>query len=220
MAFDFHERVIDTIRGPRLALIATPNEDLVFTRERAEVVRRDPGMSDLDREIVEQVDARRGKLHVFVFRGSAPDGKGSWTIDANATPAQTADMGNVVMRSQVPVWRYFLLSGVFLNAHVGWGPREAKACQAGLRDLADELGAMAERHEMQARDDELARLTRLDLWITRNLAIFLGGDFERVFDLVLPQRLGMLAPRLPRIQKLIRALPERALDQPCPAGIP
>lgn len=220
MAFEFSERMIDTIRGPRLALIATPNEHLVFTRHRAETVRRDPGMSDLDREIVEQVDARRGKLHVFVFRGRSPDGGGSWSIDPEATPAQTADMGNVVMRSQLPVWRHFLLSGVFLNVHLGWGAREATACQAGLRDLADELGAMAERYEMQARDDELARLTRLDLWITRNLAIFLGGDHERAFDLVLPQRLGMLAPRLPRIQALIRALPESALNLPCPAGIP
>lgn len=220
MAFDFSERWIDTIRGPRLALIATPNEPLVFTRDRAQLLRRDPGMSDLDREIVSQVDARRGKLHVFVFRGQAPDGRGRWAIDPEATVAQTADMGAVVMRSQLPVWRHFLLSGVFLTAHLDWGKREAAACQSGLRDLADELGAMAERHELQARDDEVARLTRLDLWITRNLAVFLGGDYERVFEVVLPQRLGMLAPRLARIQGLIRALPEAALDAPCPAGIP
>lgn len=177
-------------------------------------------MSDVDREIIDQVDRRGGDVSVFILRGRSDDGTGSWQIDPEVSRAEAIDMGGVLLRTQMPVWRHFLLSGVQLTLHYDWGAREVDACQAGMKDLEADLAAIVEQRETSGGDDELFRLARLDLWLARHMVAYMSGDLEHALSDHLPQKLGLLAARLTRIRELVRALHPSSLDQPTPAGIP
>jgi hypothetical protein len=210
MPLVFTEREVETTRGVRRALLATPSSPLIYTRLRAKQMRLAAGLSEVDEEILSALDAQATPVDLFVFRGG-DDETGSWRFADDFDETTAAVAATDLFQAHLQLYRQMLKRGVILTAYSDWPERELMAFRAG----ADALAARITRRLDGSRDTEeqVLHLLELDQWILRNFVTFVHSDLESALGQALPAKLGMVLGRVDRARSLLRGLSTEALDQ-------
>lgn len=198
---DIDEVGIETRRGPRKAMVVTPTEHVRVGRERLENPRGRE-MSDVDRQLLEQMQRREGRVTAVIFRGRDDHGAGSWGFDPSLDAHESDALALELLRGMVLVYRSFVESGVCVHAHADWGPAEARAFRVANASLVGELGEQLARgglRPVQRREAEV------ELWTLRNLTFFFTLGYRTLVRSVLPEKLPMLEQRTDRLRARVNA---------------
>jgi len=207
-AFEITSVTLDTPRGDRHALVATPTRHLrigvgdVAPDERGGR-RESPLVADALRK---QADAR-----LMIFRGRDDSDTSSWAIAEGATEAQAAELGENIVRSHLPFWRQLAASGLVLLVHLDLDERTRVALEAGRRIVVREL-RLKSRTEGTLADETEEAIARLDLWILKHLTFFFGLSFKRAVASTLPDMMPMLEQRDVSLRRLLAAVPVSRLN--------
>lgn len=211
MTIRLHERVVDTVHGPKKAWVAEPTRHVVLGRERLEQFLWDGRPdSELDGALLAAVRAVDDPHQLVVFRARSDDGAGSWSFDPTLTREEAAELGYRLALGTLPTYRRMVAAGVFAVVHVEFGQQEAEALAAGSRRALDELEAGSIPEEVRAEDG--VAILRVDRWILHDLTMFFTGDFDEILESVLPSQLPRLEERIPHLRQLVKSLPPSAID--------
>jgi len=209
MGMRLSEHRLQAASGERVALVVTPAGELRIGRDRLKALRMTHEGGDTDREILENVRAHAGEDRIVVFRGRAPDGRGSWGFAADLDDDERAELGYHLVASEVPTYRRLVAAGVFALIHVEWGAAEVQAYRAGTERLLDELEASSVP-EVEADPAQVA-VSTIDRYILRHLTSFYEDGFEEVVRSVLLAHLATFEQQIPHFRAMVRQLPASAL---------
>lgn len=206
MILRIDETRVETVSGPRTAWVVTPTRRLRVDRERLEAFREHGyPSSDVDRELLALVRATGSDSQLVVMRARDPEGEGSWGFEDDLTEDETHELGEHLVRDQLPMYRRMIAAGVFAILHVDFGLREVDAYQRGIRRVLEELEA-GSIPELAHAEDAVAQL-QADRWILHNLTFFFELSFDDVLDTVLRRQLPLLEERVPHLRQLAALLP-------------
>ena len=88
--FDVAEVTLDTARGERRALVATPTRHL---RIKPGDMKRDDRVDFRPDPVAKRAQEARGDAKLMIFRGKDDVGQGSWAIDGTVDEGQAAAVG-------------------------------------------------------------------------------------------------------------------------------
>jgi hypothetical protein len=195
----FHEAPIRTGRGVVHALVMTPRHPVVAGRERLRELRLDTEPGAIDRQCIAEVERRRGRVQVLVFRGKSDDGASSWSFDATLTAAEEDEIGHRMVASMAPTRLAYLRAGVYVHVHSDFSPRDAEIFKRGTATAIAEL----ERLLPLLTDARNKAQAQIDLWSLKHLSFYLTSSLTRVLDEILVDKLPLLEPRTAKVEKLL-----------------
>lgn len=196
MGLEFSEEMIDAASGRRRCLVITPVDHIRIGEGYRRSVGRD-GLSDNDRRILAEARRRPANppLSVCIFRGKNSTGTGSFGLDPELPSKMACEVGVRLLRGQTDVYRELIGLGICLFVHAEFDPRSVVALRSATEALIAELEAKTRaKHSV---------LDRLDLWVHRNLNLFLTVRFDRLVENVLPGKLDLMEKRMGRVAKLL-----------------
>jgi len=199
----FSERAIVTPAGPRVGLVITPLEPIVFDRVRLTKLRMDPAPSELDLQVRREVLERRGHIHFALFRGKTDDGRGLCTVSEHLGTDELEELGCLLMRQQIVTYRYLARAGACVHVRTEWDDRASDMFAVGTDRLIDDI---VRRSNPPTPTDEL------DLWCLKHFTFTFALSFERVMKEVLPEKFTLLERRSTRIKKLLDGIAPETLD--------
>ena len=201
--FDVAEVTLDTARGERRALVATPTRHL---RIKPGDLKRDDRVDFRPDPVATRAQEARGDAKLMIFRGKDDVGQGSWAIDGTVDEGQAAAVGEELVRWHLPTWRTLAADGIVLLVHLDLDERTCLALEAGKRIVSRELRLKSRTEGTLANDVEEAR-ARLDLWLLQHLVFFFGLSYERAVTSTLPDMMPMLEQRQGALGRLLAELP-------------
>jgi hypothetical protein len=194
----FDEATIETKDGPRLALIVTP-APVVVGRARLEALRKSTAAGALDREIIDEVRKRAGRVKALVIRFA------DWRVDPSLDVHEREELGLLLTRSQLSTYRRFLSAGVVVVVHGELGPVETEVFRRGAEHvIADLESSPAKREEERA-------LQRVDLFDLKHLCFFFSLSIDRLSREILPPQLKLFETRAERIRDMLDAVPPASI---------
>jgi len=201
---EFGTSVLETRRGPRTALMVTPSRDIRVGRERLRELRVAPDGGSLDEQIWRSA-TKHADASIMVMRGRNDDGSGSWGFDEELTDEETTELGELLVRSQVPTYRRLIAAGMLALIHVEFGFREVAALRNATAVVRDELERRSQSELEKA--PPAAAVHALDVWILRHLTFFFSVSFDKVASDTLPEMLPLIEQRAAHLEELVAALP-------------
>lgn len=208
--FDLSPFELETPRGPRRAIVATPARHMRLSLDDLSQRRVESDQTDDEfaRALRLSPDAR-----LMIFRGRDESGAGSWGVAEDASESEAADLGELMVRRYLPIWRSLAASGLVLLVHLELDERTREGLEAGRRIVMREL-RLKSRTEGTLADEVEEALTRLDLWILKHLTFFFGLSFERATRTTLPDMMPMLEQRDVSLRRLLAGVPVSSLVPP------
>lgn len=204
VALQFTKHSIHTRLGVRVVHVCAPSEHILVGKARLEELRAGAA-SSVDQEIVDH--ARAGdEEQLFVFRGRNDDGSGSWGFDGSLDDEEKAEVGLLLVKSQLSTYRQMVAAGVFALIHADWPKDAVAAYEDGTADLLAELEQSSIR-EVAAVRSQTAR-DMIDRWILSQMTFFYTLPFEQVVREVLRQQLPLLEQGIPSVRALLERLDE------------
>jgi hypothetical protein len=194
----FTEATLDTKDGPRVALIVTPSP-VVVGRARLEALRKSTAPGALDREIIEEVRKRQGRVKALVIRFA------DWRVDPSLDVHDREELGLLLTRSQLSTYRRFLSAGIVVVVHGELGPVETEVFRRGAEHVIADIESSPAR-----RDDDRA-LQRVDLFDLKHLCFFFSLSIDRLLTKVLPTQLELFETRAERIRDMLDAVPPASI---------
>lgn len=162
-------------------LVVEPRSPVLVGRARLDRLRETAdGSGAIDDQMIREVKIHAPDILVF-SRGA--DGS-LWRFDHELSDAEYDELGFHLVRTQLPTWRRFALSGVVSYLHVGWSTREVLALENGKRRLLPELS------------------DALDSWIIDTMSTFLVSTLDDVIRDVVPLVARLKQARRARVQQL------------------
>lgn len=200
LPFDFSEIVVR--RQPPLtrALVMTPVGRTVVGRERLGRITESPTLSDVERRMLERIEARTPNTPVLVLNASSGD-ECLWRFDPSFGEDELLAVGSRFVSSLLPFYRRVVAAGIVSFVHVGWQPSDLVPLRLGLASLAQTL---------RTRDMDPA-LRALDQWIVKNLLLYSSLVLPHFVSVLLPQHLTLLARRSERCEALVSRVPPALL---------
>jgi hypothetical protein len=200
VSFEFSRVEIETKRGPRAAVVATPLAEVVVDKARLHEMRRGELNADADREIEKAVRVH-GPVQAFVFRARGDRPSAQYKFSKNLTLPEITELAYYFLRAHHALFERLVPLGVVTLIGVDFLPRESAAYREGADRLIEEAEG-----ELAACDDEArAAELRVELWFAERQARW---SRHRYVDFV-PDRLAeqiLLAERsLDRLRKQIRS---------------
>lgn len=192
--FEFEELRVSSASFECGALVMTPRARMVIDDARRERLRGDPELNDADRWIIGRVSERGPDIPILIMRGADETGQRLWEFDAKYGEAELEDLGRLLARALLPLYRRFLCSGIILFVHTEWGARETPPMRRGIARLAGELLETPQPN---------AHLRDLDLWILRNMLLFSSLSTMHVIGTLLPAHLRLVAHRKRQVADLV-----------------
>jgi hypothetical protein len=196
----FGQIVLNTQRGARRALVATPGarSTVRLGRDRLNGLRAVMEPSPLDLEIIAR--AKDAKAQLMIFRGQDDLGNASWGFDDSLDENATMELGRLLVESQLYAYRRLASVGVLCIVHTDLGFREVNALREGTRVLLEEI------ENAEATDDPTAQaLAQLDTWALKNFSYFFSVTMARLVSETLPNLMPMIEQRAPSLSKLLTA---------------
>lgn len=192
------EATLETNDGPRVALIVTPSP-VVVGRARLEALRKSVAAGALDREIIDEVRKRAGRVKALVIRGV------DWRVDPALDVHDREELGLLLTRSQLPTYRRFLSAGMVVVVHGEFGPVETEVFRRGAEHvIADIESSPAKRVDDRA-------LQRVDLFNLKHLCFFFSLSIDRLLREILPPQLKLFETRAERIRDMLDAVPPASI---------
>lgn len=203
MALQFTKHTIHTRRGVRVVHVCAPSRHIVVGRARLEELRAGTA-SSVDQEIIDHASESAGEDQLFVFRGRNDDGSGSWGFDDSLSDEEKAEVGRLLVKSQLDTYRQMVAAGVFALVHADWPKDAVAAYEDGTAELLAELEQSSIR-EVDADPSETAR-DKIDRWILSQMTFFYALPFEQVVRDVLRQQLPLMEQGVPAVRALVERL--------------
>lgn len=180
------------------ALVMTPAKRTVMGRERLGRIAESPSLSDVERRMLERIEARTPGTPILVLNASVGD-ESLWRFDPTFDEDELLTVGSQFVASLLPFYRRVVAAGIVSFAHVGWRPNDLVPLRLGLASLAKSL---------KTRDTDPG-LRALDEWIVKNLLLYSSLVLPHFVSVLLPQHLTLLARRRERCRELVsRVRPE------------
>ena len=201
MPFVIEDMVLRHQNLNRSAMVITPKHAMVLGRERIEKLRSPGSLSQVDRWLIGQAQARRGNARIVLFRACNSAGDRVWQFDPGLREAELEEAGYLLTCALVPFHRRLLDAGVVLMAHTDWGIRECYAMRYGVRRREQELAQSAE-----------GPLREVDRWLLGNMLLHVALSLEHVAERLLPNHLSMVDRRWLQLAPLLSQLPRSAID--------
>jgi hypothetical protein len=194
----FSQIVLNTQRGARRALVATPGgrTTVRLGHDRLQNLRAVMEPSPLDLEIIAR--AKDAKAQLMIFRGRDDLGDASWGFDDDLGENAAMELGRLLVESQLYAYRRLASVGVLCIVHTDLGFREVNALREGTRVLLEEM----ERAAADATDPTTLALSQLDTWA---LKYFFSVTMARLVAETLPNLMPMIEQRAPNLSKLLAA---------------
>ncbi len=182
MFTELEERVADTPEGPRKVLVVTPQDHVVLTMDRLELLEATAGDYSFDVEVVASVASLKVKDAALIFRAAREDGKGSWSMDPRWDADQRTAVAARLVRAQLPTYRRLLGEGVVAIIHTGLKSEEETALRNGVAKTLNDVLSREPRPPTFKKDAALLR----------DLVWFHSAPCDEVVASVLPERFGTL----------------------------
>lgn len=191
----FRELTVETRKGPRRVLIATPKKRSVLDRKRLDALRAGAGSSRLNaamrNELQRRVDERDVVYDAILFEAGSGQGQ-RWGFAEDITEEEIVEFGELMIRSQLETFRQVAELGVAVLAGVEFNDQELFAYDKGARRLAERLEqAVAENAErgVDPSEDEDVAKARLHLWLLDHFAIWSNASADDFIEQRLPDTL-------------------------------
>ena len=192
--FEFAEVRVASASIEYGALVMTPRSRMVVDHAKRERLRGDhPELSAADRWIVERVRGYGGRCPILILRGADDDGERLWQFDPTFGDDELEEVGSLLSRALLPLYRRFLCAGVILFVHTEWGARETPPMRRGIARLAEEVSAAS----------TTAAMRDLDLWILKNMLLFSSLSTNHVIETLLPEHLRLVAHRQRQVSDVV-----------------
>lgn len=195
---DLRVEVIETRRGPREALIVTPDREVVVGRDRLSALRgaarrgaTEPGA--IDETILHQA-RRHPDAHFLIFRAKDDDGACRYRFDEGLDDAEARELAALMVRSQMTTYRELVGAGMHLLLHAELGFREVELFRSESRAALADL-------EAGGGDPGAA----LDAWILQHLTYFFAISYAKLVSETLPSLLPLLEQRAPQLRDRVEA---------------
>jgi len=200
----FTERRIETPDGLSLVLVVTPDRDVRVDRARLEELRATGAQGTIDKEIIAEVERRKGKVAALMLRCRDREGRVSWGFDDELGEDECLELGYLLIKSQVATYRRFVENGVQGHFVVELGERETRALNTGKMRLVGELGEQLER---LAEDDPRAAILMFHIWLLQNFMFRLHLTADETLETFLPRSLPILEGGRRLVERMLAALP-------------
>ncbi len=202
--------------NPLSVLVTSPTEDIVLGRERLDQLRTVVGPSAIDQEIVAQAKVSPPGTRISILAANDDETQREWRFCPSLQPGDVAELCDLLIRSQLWVYRRLLAIGFCMHVRVDLHSRE----QVGLRNARDRLlrdPAGAKRAATTADES----YPELDLWIVRNFLYYFALPLDKVMGPFLSENVGTIDRRMERARRQRQHLPaelvrEISRDQPLP----
>ena len=192
--------MIETRKGPRRALVLTPEADIRVGRERLLALRTGGASGEIDQVLADRVRFSKVHYDVVVFRGKTEDGAASYRLDDQLEREQLEELALRLVASQLSCWRSLLELGVSLIVHSDFGS-SAKPFRDACRSLAD----------TPDRDSGVgARVANIDEWLLRHLIFYFSQSYEATMSTLLPDKLPLLELRKEKLELFGQILREES----------
>lgn len=189
MPFQITKEIVETRKGPREVVIATPLVAMAVGRDRLELLRASIHASKVDERLVNDVKrVATADSPIMVFRCSGE--RGSWGLDPELTVREQYELGTLLILSQCANYHAFADAGVALCIHVGLTVDDMRAMKFGSKEAIATL-------------DTSRPWDRLTEWLLRHHVFFFSNEFERFLIHTLPDLVPMLEHRRERLSTLI-----------------
>lgn len=187
--------MIETRRGPREALIVTPDREMVVGRDRLDDLRRvdDPGALD---ETILDAARRHPNANYLIFRGRGEDGGVRYRFDDALSDDEARELAGRMVRSQLKTYRRLVAAGMHLLLHAELGFREVELFRSETRV------ALAEIERASGLPDAVQAL---DAWILQHLTYFFAISYAKLIEETLPSLLPLLERRAPQLRERVEA---------------
>jgi hypothetical protein len=201
----FAEQTIETPEGSSLLLVATPDENVSVGRERLAELRASTTQGEIDKQIIWEIEQRKGRVRALMLRCRNDDGAVTWGFDESLREDEALELGYLLIKSQVPTYRSFVENGVQGHFVVELGDREARALNIGKMQLVAELSDQLER---LPKDDPRASVLLFHTWLLQNFMYRLHLDASETIDIFLPRSLPILEGGRKAVELMLAGLPD------------
>ncbi len=205
----FSDHRIETMEGLSDVLVATPKTDLIVGRTQLEKLRKATVPRRIDEEIHRQLLIRGGRVRALILRGRDDEGNVRWRFDKDLSPAEIAELGYLLVKSQVVLYRCFAEVGVRVHFIVEVDEQVTHALNKGKDRLLNEL-----KRELEVLDEESPKnnLFSFRVWLLENFMYFPYVTADEAIEGLLPETLPILEGGQRVVQKMLDYLPphERA----------
>jgi hypothetical protein len=200
----FDEHMIETPEGGSLVLVVTPDRDLRVGRERLVELRATNAQGTIDKEIIQEVEIRKGRVAALMLRCRDEEGRVSWGFDEELDDEECYELGYLLIKSQVATYRRFVENGVQGHFVVELGERETRGLNTGKMRLVNELG---NRLQQMANDDPRAIVPMFHTWLLQNFMYRLHLTAEETLETFLPRSLPILEGGRRLVRQMLAAIP-------------
>lgn len=195
------ETSIETPHGSKSVLVVEPPTGTAVDRARLDRIRSGELQSDLDEAIVRLVDARPGAADAILFRAHRGRGDHGWGYAADLTDAEVDELGEVMVRLQMDLYRRLAARGVYALAGTEFGEREVRSFRRGTDRVAAEL-----ERALRSADGPEAAQQRFDLWLLDHFAMWVDQDVDEFMNGGLPRLLDKVERQRRRLEELRAAI--------------
>jgi hypothetical protein len=193
----FHALEVETKKGLRRVLVATPTEEIRLGRERLAQMQAGELDSALDDALVAVVAGADRPFHGVVFRSEGEEPGASWSFHEELSEEEGTQMARLFVRSHVAVFRRLAEHAVALLVGVDFGVVEVAAYRRGTDALAAEL-----EQALVGPDASAAEQARLDLWLAERQAYWSATPYTEYVAEQLADALVAAERQLARFRRL------------------
>jgi hypothetical protein len=186
------------------AIVITPRKQMVLGRDRIQRLKGPTSLNKVDRWLIAQAEARRGRARVVLFRACNTLNERVWQFDPSLSDAELEEAGYLLTCALVPFHRRLLAVGIVLMVHTDWGVRECYAMRHGVRAREKEL--------LSKIEGAPSLVNQVDAWVLNNMLLHVALSLKHVTERLLPMHLGMVERRWAQVLPLLGRLPNSTID--------
>jgi hypothetical protein len=195
----FERRDVVVEGESRAILIARPRVEIRLDQERLTGMRNSNFVSRIDLEILQTVAEReRDEASVVVFDARSPEGDQRWGFDPELDDEQRMELGHLLLKSQLTLYRRLATMKVGGLVGVGFGSIALAVFQRAAVRLVSELS-----DELETASPERAAQIEIDLWLVEHAATWTGLALESYLETKLAAELVTRERKRPEIEALL-----------------
>ncbi|MCP4602961.1 MAG: hypothetical protein GY847_21005 [Proteobacteria bacterium] len=198
---EFFEHQIETPEGHSLVLVTTPDTTINVGRDRLEELREAAVPGWIDQKICEGVLGHKGRVRAVILRGRDQTGTSRWKFDKALNESEVAELGYLLVKSQVITYRRLVESGVQVHFITELDDKEIKSMNDGKSRLLEEL-----REEFEEKNEHTA-LIAFQMWLLENFMYFPYITAEQALDDLLPEILPIAEGGRHVVEQMLAVLP-------------
>jgi hypothetical protein len=193
---EFSEQTLDVDGVQRRIVLVVPTEPMLIGADRLERVQSGDEYSDVDMTVVETTAEWGKQVDAVIFDADA-DPTRSWRFSEDLDETQQRELGYVMVKAQLTLYRGLVNAGVYSLTGVGLPEREYNAFRLGTDRLTQEIEL-----SLKSATPAEGTVLKLDLWLLDHLALWTTLSRERFFAAKLPELLALVGRRKKQLDRM------------------